>query len=75
MLFIDEENGADIIHRRVQECSQGSFGNEDTPFDCIIIQRLNLIVDKDANELEAVITGEDYKMVIIDSLSDIMTGC
>jgi hypothetical protein len=74
VLFIDEENGNDIIHRRFQECSRGSFGDENTPVDCYIIQRLNLTDEKEAILLEAAVSEGEYKVVIIDSLVDVMPG-
>jgi hypothetical protein len=74
VLYIDEENGEDILRRRLQDALRGSFGGEDVPIEYVCFPNFNLTKPGEAFLLEALINERGAKFVVVDSLVDIMAG-
>jgi archaellum biogenesis ATPase FlaH len=74
VLYIDEEMGESWLLRRLRAAIEGEFGTKDIPMDYVCFPGFKLDTREGADGLLKEIQEHEYKLVVLDSFSEIMTG-
>lgn len=74
-LVIDEDNGERKLAGRLHKILSAHGANESTPVHYVSLAGFDLRKIDDANELEMLINLTSARLVIIDTMADIMPGC
>jgi hypothetical protein len=74
VLIIDEESGERRLTLRLAAAIRGEFGDENTPIEFISLAGFSLDNLVDVDELQLLILSRGVGVVIIDALTDVMSG-
>lgn len=74
VLIVDEENGPDRMAERLSMVLRGHYADEATPVKYITLAQFDLRQPADVNALQLLIQQAGARLVIIDSLVDVMPG-